>query len=887
MDQLLIATKLSIPIIPPDSIHRPRLEQQLQHALEKGQRLVLISAPAGFGKSTLVGSWIKQGKHPPIAWLSLDADDNYPEIFLQYLLAALAEALPPGTLPAFHPSWNEFTDATLRLLLTPLVNELARQALPLLLVFDDYHEISNQLVHNIITFLLKYLPPCVQLVITSRTDPPLPLASLRARQQLTEIRMADLRFDQQEIHTFFHKRWPLPLSEDVLQTITTSIEGWPAGLHLAALVASGQSFIEEGALRATFEDSNGFILEYLAEEVFQHLPATTQQFLLHTSILDRLTHDLCCALMEDVADAPTLSEVLRRNLFLIQHGEQQWYRYHHLFAQFLRTRLEEVMPQQDVVALHIRASTWLMQQGFRYEALNHVVQAEAWEHMLHLLTPLPPLDEIFPSIHIWRRWIGALPDQVLATHPDLYLVKLWGEVLIGDIAVAEKGLDRDDIVFSEQSQGSLHLLEQHLAMFRGQHERNVYEGTRALELLSPQEHPLLWAMGAVNLYSVQTIYISMHNTSPLLEHAWQIASSLGEPMVMLLSAGKLGEIAFFNGKLRLAASWLNKVQHLVTYGYTVGVPFWCRVAAGVAYEQNDLAQAEQIAKQGLELVQLTSRFHNAPILYISLARAHEALNNVDDATIDTLLANGYVIAQRHGRVREGFQIEAHQLRRWLARGDLMRARRWGATNIFDQHNPLTFNEYGLIVAHTYLARACMREEGDLDLVTAMEQTLAVNLAAAGELGHISDHLHFLVLHALLLWDLGRIDEAVTSLSKALVLGAPEGYLRTFLDEGTDLLPLLEHPTVAQAAPTLVAQLRALLAPQALSIPIADSPPELLSPREQEILRLVAAGNSVHELATHLMISVHTARTHLKKIYTKLDAHTRLQAIKHAQERGLL
>ncbi|MDQ4075183.1 MAG: hypothetical protein M3220_02930, partial [Chloroflexota bacterium] len=378
-DQLLIS-KLYMPRVRPNLVPRPRLIARLDAGLSG--LLTLLSAPAGFGKTTLLSDWLSHTQRP-VAWLSLDERDSDPIHLLRYLVAALRTIVP------------SFAQATLALLQSPqavpveslltlLLNDLVHLPQSCILVLDDYHVLQQSPIHQAITFLVEHLPPQLHLVITSREDPPLPLSRLRARDQLCELRAADLRFTPSEAAAFLNGTMGLSLTEDDVAMLERRTEGWIAGLQLAALSIREQA--DRSNLFASLTGSNRYILDYLADEVLSHQPEPVQRFLLHTSILDRLSGPLCDALLEDGPPAQAMLERLEQaNLFLVPlDDERRWYRYHDLFATFLRARLHQSQP--DLIALlHDRASRWYEQAGFISEAIRHALEAQAFGEAARLL----------------------------------------------------------------------------------------------------------------------------------------------------------------------------------------------------------------------------------------------------------------------------------------------------------------------------------------------------------------------------------------------------------------------------------------------------------------------------------------------------------------------
>ncbi|NOQ96441.1 MAG: NACHT domain-containing protein, partial [Desulfobacterales bacterium] len=453
----LLQTKLFIPQIRPSLVLRPRLIERLNQGLQLGHRLVLISAPAGFGKTTLVGEWVQAmgGATPPmaIAWLSLDESDNDPARFLAYLIAALqtiearqesAGNVGKGALSALHASQHQPPPA--EPILTALINEIAAIPDRIILVLDDYHLIEAQPIHDALTFLLRHLPPQMHLVIATREDPHLPLSRLRARGQLTELRARDLRFTSAEAAEFLNQVMGLDLSSEEIAALETRTEGWIAGLQLAAISMQGRddatSFIK------SFTGSHRLVLDYLIEEVLNHQPQNVQTFLLQTAILNRLTGSLCDAVRFGKAKSPTgqedgqaILEMLERaNLFIVPLDEERrWYRYHHLFADLLRQRLRQTYLEQ-IPTLHSRASEWCERNGLPSDAIRHALATEDFERAAGLAElAWPAMSESFQSIQ-WLGWLKALPDELVRARPVLSVRYAWAFLNAGKLEAAEARL---------------------------------------------------------------------------------------------------------------------------------------------------------------------------------------------------------------------------------------------------------------------------------------------------------------------------------------------------------------------------------------------------------------------------------------------------------------
>ena len=434
MSTSILATKLYIPPPRPKVVLRPRLVERLDEGLH--HKLTLISAPAGFGKTTLVSEWVASCERAT-AWLSLDEGDNDLARFLAYLVAALQTIMADmgeGVLAVLQSPQPPPIES----MLTALLNEITATPDDFILVLDDYHVMDAQPVDHALTFLLEHLPPQMHLVIATREDPQLPLARLRARGQLTELRAADLRFTPSEAAEFLNRVMGLNLSADDIAALETRTEGWITGLQMAALSMQGRS--DTASFIQAFTGSHRFVLDYLVEEVLQRQPEHMRSFLLQTAVLDRLNGSLCDAVTGREDGRGMLETLERGNLFVIPLDDRrQWYRYHHLFADVLQTRLMEEWPDQ-VSALHRRASVWYEQNGLPSDAIRHALAAEDFERAADLIELAGPVVEESSQTATWLGWVRALPDELVRARPVLSVWYAYALLGRGEMEAAEARL---------------------------------------------------------------------------------------------------------------------------------------------------------------------------------------------------------------------------------------------------------------------------------------------------------------------------------------------------------------------------------------------------------------------------------------------------------------
>jgi LuxR family transcriptional regulator, maltose regulon positive regulatory protein len=629
MSTPILATKLFVPRLQDNRIPRQRLIERLDEGFER--KLTLISAPAGFGKTTLLAEWIHEkaggsGQKEEesafsllpsaFAWLSLDENDNDPTLFLAYLVAALQtvdETLGETAVSLLQSS----QPPSPQLVMGSIINDLASRQERLVLTLDDYHVIENKVIHEALTYLLDHQPPALHLALTSRADPPLPLSRLRVRQQMTEIRAADLRFTHEEAAAFLHQVWQINLSPNHVAALEQRTEGWIAGLQLAALSLERlQSEAEVTDFVDAFTGSHRYILDYLVDEVLQQQSPEVQTFLLHSSILERLCANLCQAVLE-TADAQTMLEQLEAaNLFLIPlDGRRHWFRYHHLFADLLRHRLKQTRPDL-LPALHRRASQWFEAQGDRDEAIKHAITAGDVQRAADLLESVRWQAHSRGQIVTLQRWLDMLPGEIVDQNGTLAMGRVWIYLYSGRIAEAEAYLARVEPILEAQQanetpaawRGEMAVLQTQLALNHGEFEQALLHSERA-RAQTPEDN--LFARSLMELLSAG-VYRSL--------------GRLEEANKAFIASGELG-------------SQTND-QTMVLWSLTG--------RAGLHDIQGQLAQAEALCHQALALVQDKKGRYlpAASVPLIGLGRVQRQRNNLDKA--QRYLAEALQLAQNVG-----------------------------------------------------------------------------------------------------------------------------------------------------------------------------------------------------------------------------------------------
>ncbi len=855
MSVSILRTKLFIPTALPTLLPRPRLYQRLEAGLQSGRRLSLISAPAGSGKTTLLSGWIAQSR-AQITWLSLDPDDNDPARFWAYLVAAL-QMVAPQVGQALVPP----TQATS---VTALLNDLSALPQPVVLILDDYHTISNPAIHKDITLLLEHQPPALHLIFATRVDPALPIARLRARGQLTELRAADLRFTPAEAAAFLNEKMGLNLTAPDMAALENRTEGWIVGLQLAAL--SLQSCAQPHDFVAAFTGSHHFVLEYLTEEILGRLPEALRDFLLQTSILDRLCGPLCQAVTGRSESEALLAQLKQSNLFTVAlDDEQRWYRYHHLFADLLRHRLKQTLAIEQIGDLHRRASAWLEAEGAIGEAVHHAFEAQDLERVACLAEQAVQSSLLDSRLTTLLAWVKRLPATVVRAHPRLCIYQAWALFING------------------QFEPALHL---------------VSETRRGLEGLAPSpENDRMRAELAALLGVVETLSAGFRSLfDGDLAQAVQFhytararALALGNLALAAVATEGLALAQYHQGQLRQTARLCQAVIDLGEQGQAAPLPLAAAgyiELAGVYLEWNDLEAVERCWQKGLELCQQGGDAPNLAEAYLVQSQLCQARGDRAGAFAalqqaeQSLPAGSYSVPN--------FNVAIRRIRLTLSAGQAAEAARLlhalgGAAGFGLARHALPSSLHE--VYQVLLARVCLAQHKPEEALALLEKA-----GAAAHAAHRLGRLIEIGLLTALAWQaLGKLETALAALEQSLALAEPEGYLRLYLDEGAPLAALLQ---LARARGTATAYLRRLLAelapqPAAASPAPAAGRGEPLSPAELKVLRLIAAGCSNREISERLVIALNTVKRHTHQIYSKLDVQSRTQALLRARQLGLI
>jgi LuxR family maltose regulon positive regulatory protein len=905
----LLETKFYVPRLRRGVVPRPRLNERLSRGAES--KLTLISAPAGFGKTTLLAEWLSTvpAGRQSVAWLSLDQADNQPVSFWTYLITALQTAVPgigAGALAVLH----EPQPPPIETVLAPLLNELGAAATDIVLVLDDDHVVEAHDVQDGMAFLLDHLPPRVHLVIATRADPALPLARLRGRGELVEIRAADLRFTAEEAAAYLNDVMDLDLTARDIAALEGRTEGWIAALQLAALSIQGRDDI--AGFIAGFAGDDRYIVDYLVEEVLQRQPEEVRRFLLQTSILGRLSARLCDAVtVHDDGNGKAMLEILDRgNLFLVSLDDRRrWYRYHQLFADVLRAHLLDEQPDL-VPVLHRRASEWFEQNGERFEAIRHALAGTDYDRAASLIELSIPAMRQARQEAAALGWLETLPDEVIQARPVLN-VHFAGALLSNGrlegvearLRDAERWLDTTQEVHTQPSVPSTAMvvvdeeefrrLPGAIAIYRAAQAQAVGDvaGTieyarQARDLVEDDDH---LRRGSAAAFLGLTYW--RNGELEAASRAWTEATAnllrAGHVSDVIGGTLAVADILIAQGRLRDAMVAYERGLKLATDG---GGPVLRGAAdmhvgmSGLWREYGDLDEAMQHLLASEALGDQASMPQNAHRSRIAMARVREAQGDLQGA-IDLLDEAERVYRADYFPNMQ--PIAALRTRLWLGQGRLGEAFAWARDQSLSVDDELTYEGQ---FEHISFARALLAQavlSGENGSLRAVADFLERLLAAAEEGAWTGSNIEILVLTALAHQAHGDVPAALVTLERALVLAEPEGYVRIFVDEGAPMAILLRAAAKRGIAPASVGRLQAAFGGREDIAPVDRPLVEPLSERELDVLRLLASDLDGPDIARELVVSLSTVRTHTQNIYTKLGVNSRRAAVRRAAELGLL
>ncbi len=910
----LLQTKLFAPLVPPELVSRPRLIERFEAGLHR--KLTLVSAPAGFGKTTLLTEWAHRHREDsqsqlPVGWVSLDKDDNDPSRYWTYFISAL-QTIYPDLGQSLTAMIQSPQPPPVESFLTSLINEITEKTEPFLLILDDYHIIENKAVHHAMTFLLENMPPQMHLVIASRTNPTLPLARLRGRGQLNEFSAGDLRFNFNEIETFFNEVMHLGLSDEGVKALEDRTEGWVASLQMAAISMKGHNDIPK--FIDSFSGSQRYVLDYLTEEVFSRQPSDVQSFLLETSVLDRLTAPLCDAVTKRNDAVEKLDYLETANLFLVPLDEERsWFRYHHLFADLLRNQLNRLQPDLPPL-LHHRASQWFEHEGLTAEAVDHSLAAGDLERAANLIEAIAvPMITVESKVSTIPRWLAKLPDELITTRPWLCIALASARMAVGRLDDVEPLLQSVENLLSttkveETSEAladrtrirSVAMALRVSASTQGDIDirRTLEPCLEAFEKL-PDDETFARSLIALNLGVAYAMRGEVNTATRFLNETFTLGQATGNPYLALIAMGCLAEIQAKQGllhqaaetnrhALRLGVEWSDSEDPLSATSYAhISL-------AQILYQWNELDEAVQHFTRGIQLSEQCGTALIMQFFYPGLAMMEEFQRKTNAMSEFHDLAKRIVDTPHNAFLSR--LSDAWQARLSLGRGDIEATQRWATCHEIDLnvHNPPDlWQEFSyLTLARLYIAR------GKADEIDELLEKMRRKAETEGRMASV---IEIMVLQSISLKTQGRIDQSLETLKGVLALAEPEGYIRVFLDEGHSMKELLCQVASFGIAPEYVKKLLDAFEGSALTrhdessiepgLTTYDSldpkQSNTLSMRELEVLRLMANGASGKDVAGDLFISVGTARKHMVNIYRKLNVHKKTSAVTRAQKLGLI
>jgi LuxR family maltose regulon positive regulatory protein len=907
--QDILHTKLFIPPPRPVRVPRPRLINQLTNGLHS--KLTLISAPAGFGKTSLLSEWVEvlQSSDPKredneyqLGWFSLDEGDNDPALFLTYFIFALnrneggetsigEEALSLLQAPKLPP---------IETILTSLINEIASYRGGIVLFLDDYHFIESSSIDDALQFILEHQPPQLRIVIASRVDPQLPLARLRARDLLTEIRAVDLRFTSSEAADFLNRVMGLSLSGDEIATLESRTEGWIAGLQLAAISMRGVSDIA-GFIHA-FKGSHQFVLDYLVEEVLDKQSEPVKKFLMQTSILNSMSGSLCDALTGREDCQKTLENLDHANIFITPlDSERRWYRYHHLFAGLLQQRLHTTLPD-SVNNLHSKAVIWYEAEGNLSEAIHHALASDDVETATRLIEK-GTLEALGRSeIKLILTWVDLLPESALESSPSLLIYHSWALLLTGQLEGIGSKLEKIGRLLDELETPDEYHKKELLGYFAGLKaimalwQRDLTIGldlaNQALEML-PEKN---WVRGycAIVLGSSFLGKGDLNAASDAYASATAMGVASGNRMLSVSAACNLAYLIGLKGQVQQAIRiLLDTLEDAKRNGKELPVAGYVYVdLARPIYQLNDLVTAKQYLEAGIEQCQRLADGRAEKIGQCLLARVQIAQGEFEAAQASIQRAED--VDPSPGTPFDLRGGEHAQIWLWLKQGKLNKLESWLQESIVNITEISFFKTKLDYTMHARVMIALSKEQRDNAYLSDALKLLDELLDIAEQNGWGIKVVEILILQALGYQFANDTSRSESALEKALILAEPENFIRIFANEGQPMKHLLQEALNRGATPEYIHRLlgsfsseERLQTDESNSLPDQSGLIEPLSDRELEVLQHISEGLTNRVIADRLYLSLNTVKVHTRNIYGKLGVNNRTQAVSRARELGLL
>jgi LuxR family maltose regulon positive regulatory protein len=915
MSNPLLSTKLYIPPTRPDLVPRKRLIEQLNAGL--AGRITLISAPAGFGKTSILSAWLQEHSNSA-AWLSLDSEDNDHSRFWQYLIAAIQ---------ALHPSVGEGVKASLQMsqpppmdtLLTIFINDLSAIPSPLILVLDDYHLIREESIHHNLDYFIDHLPARIHLVIATRENPPLALSRWRARAELTEIRVADLRFTKEETSEFLNTISNLDLNDDDVAALEKRTEGWAVGLHLAALSLQALDARGKQEFIDAFAGDDRYVMDYLVEEILQYQPPHIQDFLYQTSILERMCGPLCDALTDRDDSQKILDKLERINLFTIPLDNRRfWFRYHHLFADLLYHRLSLSTNEADIRSIRIRASRWFEREGLINEAIKYALATQDFNYTAEIINR-HVLSTFYRSETVLvYKWLKSLPEEVLHSHALLSavfascillehlntldtpesagLVKKW-------LKIAETSLEAEATSQKPRTASfpvARHYIDKvraYLLQLRLEDPQKVIDFTLESIARLPEDENLFRSALAYNLGNGYSRLGDLDSARKSFEEAWHTGIASNDLFNASAGINALADIARAQGQLQQAVEICrtglqtikDKVDdRLIPYTGTIEI-----VLGEALLEQGQLEDAVQNIQNGLAKLELTSAPSHQSRGLIVLASIQQIQGQIEEALESLAKAEQL-------RPQDKVHASTQRVKLWLRQAPtephyLDLALHWA-----EDHRELLdadceeIDLETLTLARVILAQHQRNLSQPFASLKQLQAILMSHDAIAEQHNDLPSQIEIQIIQALTQQARGNQQRAIEVLEQALVMAAPQKFSFIFIGEGEPVLELLRQAKPSSNYPEFIDRLCSISEKwrlgenaQQKQKSAQDQLIEPLRPRELEILKLIATGISNPEISEKLYISVNTVKTHITHIFRKLDVSRRTQAVARARELGIL
>jgi LuxR family maltose regulon positive regulatory protein len=917
----LLATKLRRPALSTKRVHRPQLIQRLRDGLDSGRRVTLVSAPPGFGKTTLLSEWAAQLQRPT-AWLSLDEGDNDPIRFWSYLIAAcqsIHDEVGAAALALLHSPQPLPADA----IPTILINDLAKLESDLLLILDDYHVIQNQFIHAALAFLIDHLPDQLHLVLSTRVDPPWPLARLRARNQLSELRALDLRFTPEEAATFLNQMMDLNLSAKDVAALDARTEGWIAGLQLAAIAMQAPLSLKErsdvAGFVAAFAGSHVYVADYLIEEVLQHQPAEMQTFLLQTSILERLNGALCQAVTRCHDGQSILKHLYKANIFVTPlDDEGHWLRYHRLFADLLQARLRQTFSGEALATLHTRASRWYEEAGMVNEAIQHAVAAADYATAVRLIESHAVEMLMQGYAKTVESWLTAIPPELRFQSIRINLAFAWMHLLRGAFATAAPYMERLQTMLAgsqmDEADPSLKAewlaLQAYLLSAQGQLTESLELAHQARDL-APEADGYVQSLAYNALGSTYLMLNDYTRVVEVYQKAIQLGRAAANSLVEMMGISVLAQIATQHGQLHFAYEVASQgIDRIERSGSPPSSVAAVHGALGqIQYQWAHSAQARSHFLRAIQLCALSG--YTAGEIYgrANLSRLFHMEGNLEASNQE--IQKAIDLMQSGAPVWGGEETVSQQVRLHLAQHRLAAAESMLAEHGFSFHGGFTFPNFvsgqaitysigllynsalQILLYHAQIKRELESLPSGIDLADRL-------ISGALQSQYLSAALETLLLRAQMHAALGNEQASRADVARALELAEPEGFISIFVEEGSfiaESLAVLRKRDRSDSAQskyiqTILAACSELRPPSATrgEQPVSHPPNTLvepLTPRELEVLHLIAAGDSNQTIADKLVITVRAVKKHTGNIYGKLNVSSRTQAIARARQLGLL